>query len=92
MDARRRLFPSARSAVEPFLAMDVLREAGVLEAQGRRIMHLEVGEPDFPDGDAHTAFGPFQKLVAPVDAMPGFTVTFAGGAPDRATIDWMIVR
>lgn len=48
MDARRRLFPSARSAVEPFLAMDVLREAGVLEAQGRRIMHLEVGEPGAP--------------------------------------------
>lgn len=29
--------------------------------------------------DAHVAFGPFQKLVAPVDALPGFTVTFAAG-------------
>ena len=29
MDARRRLFPSARSAVEPFLAMDVLKEIGI---------------------------------------------------------------
>jgi aspartate/methionine/tyrosine aminotransferase len=28
--------------------MDVLREAGVLEAQGRSIMHLEVGEPGAP--------------------------------------------
>ena len=29
--------------------------------------------------DARTAFGPFQKLVAPVPALPGFTVTFAVG-------------
>jgi len=49
MDRRTaRLAASRRSAVEPFLAMDVLREAGVLEAQGRRIMHLEVGEPGAP--------------------------------------------
>ena len=44
----RRIAAAARSAVEPFLAMDVLREAGVLEAQGRTIMHLEVGEPGAP--------------------------------------------
>ena len=43
-----RLAASRRSAVEPFLAMDVLREAGALEAQGRSIMHLEVGEPGAP--------------------------------------------
>ena len=40
--------PSRRSQVEPFIAMDVLREAGRLEAQGRSIMHLEVGEPGAP--------------------------------------------
>ena len=44
----RRIDPASRSAVEPFLAMDVLREAGQLEAQGRTIMHLEVGEPGAP--------------------------------------------
>ncbi len=37
--------PSRRSRVEPFIAMDVLRDAGGLEAQGRSVMHLEVGEP-----------------------------------------------
>ena len=42
------LKPSRRSQVEPFIAMDVLREAGRLEAQGRSIMHLEVGEPGAP--------------------------------------------
>ena len=40
--------PSSRANVAPFMAMDVLREAGVLEAQGRSIMHLEVGEPGSP--------------------------------------------
>jgi len=40
--------PSRRSAVAPFLAMDVLREARRLEAGGRHIVHMELGEPGFP--------------------------------------------
>ncbi|MCK4379342.1 MAG: hypothetical protein KAW01_08375, partial [Deltaproteobacteria bacterium] len=35
-------------AMKPFLAMDVLERAQELERQGRAIIHLEVGEPDFP--------------------------------------------
>jgi aspartate/methionine/tyrosine aminotransferase len=31
-----------------FIVMDVLERAQALERQGRRIIHLEVGEPDFP--------------------------------------------
>jgi len=31
-----------------FIVMDVLERAHALEAQGRHIVHLEVGEPDFP--------------------------------------------
>lgn len=31
----------------PFIVMDVLERAEALERQGRRIVHLEVGEPDF---------------------------------------------
>ncbi|SOC23990.1 pyridoxal phosphate-dependent aminotransferase [Stappia indica] len=37
--------PSRRSEVEPFLAMDVLSRANTLEAEGRRILHMEVGQP-----------------------------------------------
>ncbi|AWZ00299.1 putative N-acetyl-LL-diaminopimelate aminotransferase [Rhodobiaceae bacterium] len=37
--------PSARSDVDPFVVMDVMREANRLEAAGRSIMHLEVGQP-----------------------------------------------
>ncbi|MBY6240870.1 aminotransferase class I/II-fold pyridoxal phosphate-dependent enzyme [Methylosinus sp. Sm6] len=40
--------PSRRSAVAPFIAMDVLREARALERQGRRIVHMELGEPGAP--------------------------------------------
>jgi aspartate/methionine/tyrosine aminotransferase len=36
---------SSRAQVAPFLAMDVLREANRLEADGRRIYHLETGQP-----------------------------------------------
>ncbi len=39
---------SRRSVVAPFMAMDVLREAAALERQGRRIIHMEVGEPAAP--------------------------------------------
>ncbi len=34
--------------ISPFLAMEVLERAGELEAKGDHIIHLEVGEPDFP--------------------------------------------
>ncbi len=34
--------------IPPFLVMEVLEKARELERQGRHIIHLEVGEPDFP--------------------------------------------
>ncbi|MCP4683706.1 MAG: pyridoxal phosphate-dependent aminotransferase [Desulfobacterales bacterium] len=34
--------------IPPFIVMDVLERAHELERQGRSIIHLEVGEPDFP--------------------------------------------
>ncbi len=40
--------PSARSDVEPFRAMDVLARANELEAAGRSILHMEVGQPGAP--------------------------------------------
>lgn len=32
----------------PFLVMEVLERAAALEGEGRSVIHLEVGEPDFP--------------------------------------------
>src|SRR5437879_2076173 len=43
--AKNLLQPSARSGVPPFMVMDVMAAAARLEAQGRRIMHMEVGQP-----------------------------------------------
>ena len=40
--------PSKRSDVAPFHAMDVLAEAARLEKQGRKIIHMEVGQPAAP--------------------------------------------
>jgi aspartate/methionine/tyrosine aminotransferase len=40
--------PSRRAAVVPFMAMDVLREARRLEREGRRVIHMELGEPGAP--------------------------------------------
>src|ERR671922_1995661 len=33
--------------IEPFEVMDVLSRAHALEAAGRRVVHMEIGEPDF---------------------------------------------
>src|SRR5262247_2700215 len=41
--------PTARRAaeIEPFEVMDVLSRAQALEREGRRVVHMEIGEPDF---------------------------------------------
>jgi aspartate/methionine/tyrosine aminotransferase len=43
--AKALLQPSARSGVPPFMVMDVMAAAARLEAQGRTIVHMEVGQP-----------------------------------------------
>ncbi len=39
---------SRAQAIEPFHVMRILAQARELEAQGRSIIHMEIGEPDFP--------------------------------------------
>lgn len=39
-------FAARAAAIEPFLAMEVLERALVLERAGARVIHLEIGEPD----------------------------------------------
>jgi len=57
-------------------AFDVLARARAIEAQGRRVLHLEIGEPDFPTPphvveagvralrEGHTKYGPPPGLPA----------------------------
>lgn len=40
--------PSSRSNVPPFIVMDVMAAAARLEAQGRHVVHMEVGQPAAP--------------------------------------------
>ncbi len=41
-------FAGRLGGIAPFKAMKVLDRANQLQAEGRKIIHLEVGEPDFP--------------------------------------------
>lgn len=40
--------PRQRKPIAPFIAMEVMSRANALEAQGRSIIHLEVGQPSLP--------------------------------------------
>jgi aspartate/methionine/tyrosine aminotransferase len=43
--ARRLITPSGRSAVPPFMVMDVMAAAARIEAAGGHVVHMEVGQP-----------------------------------------------
>jgi len=38
--------------IQPFFVMDILARARQLEQQGKTIVHMEIGEPDFPSSDS----------------------------------------
>ncbi|MGE3712127.1 MAG: aminotransferase class I/II-fold pyridoxal phosphate-dependent enzyme, partial [Hyphomicrobiaceae bacterium] len=40
--------PARRSAIAPFIVMDVISAAARREAQGRQVIHMEVGQPGTP--------------------------------------------
>ena len=42
------LRPSRRSDTPPFIVMEVMEEAARLEAAGRQVLHMEVGQPNTP--------------------------------------------
>lgn len=45
------------SHIEPFHVMELLQRARELEAAGRSIVHMEIGEPDFPTAEPIVAAG-----------------------------------
>ena len=66
---------SRRGQVDPFIVMDMMEEARSLEAAGRRIIHMEVGQPGTPAPQAA------RKAVATaLDAPLGYTVSL--GLPE----------
>ncbi|MCA0202274.1 MAG: aminotransferase class I/II-fold pyridoxal phosphate-dependent enzyme [Proteobacteria bacterium] len=65
-----------RGVVPPFIVMDVMRDATALEAAGRSIIHLEVGQPS--TGMPKKAAARVAELLAGTDPL-GYTV--AAGIP-----------
>ena len=71
---------SLRGQVDPFIVMDVMERARQAEAAGRRIIHMEVGQPSTPAPAAARA-----ALAAGLDQPLGYTVAL--GMPElRAAI------
>lgn len=66
---------SSRGQVDPFIVMDVMEEARALEATGRRIIHMEVGQPGTP-----APLAARQALQAALDQPLGYTVAL--GLPE----------
>jgi aspartate/methionine/tyrosine aminotransferase len=56
--------PERIRSIQPFLAMEVLEKAYAMEAAGTKVIHLEIGEPDFP---------------APPEAVEACRAALAGG-------------
>ena len=48
LETLTKLTPARRASIAPFIAMDVKREATLMEQAGERIIHMEVGEPCAP--------------------------------------------
>ena len=68
---------SRRSAISPFLVMDVMESARKLEAAGRDIVHMEVGQPGTPAPRAATEL--LAERMAARDPL-GYTVAL--GLPE----------
>ncbi|KRW93283.1 pyridoxal phosphate-dependent aminotransferase [Paracoccus sp. MKU1] len=66
---------SRRGQVDPFIVMDVMEAAREAEAQGRRIIHMEVGQPSTPAPE-----GARRALAAALDRPLGYTVAL--GLPE----------
>lgn len=66
---------SRRGQVDPFIVMDVMEAARKAEAQGRRIIHMEVGQPSTPAPQAAR-----RALAAALDRPLGYTVAL--GLPE----------
>jgi aspartate/methionine/tyrosine aminotransferase len=61
--------------IEPFRVMDVMSRAAALEREGRTIVHMEVGEPDFPTPE------PVRRAAAEALAGGPLPYTVALGLP-----------
>ncbi|MFL6654043.1 MAG: pyridoxal phosphate-dependent aminotransferase [Sulfurifustis sp.] len=78
--------------IEPFHVMDVLARARALEAQGRSIIHMEIGEPDFPTAEpirraGMEALAAGRTHYAPALGLESLRAAIATSYPPSAHVD-----
>ena len=90
----RLTLPLARrmGGIEPFQVMELLARAKALEAQGRDIVHMEIGEPDFatprPICEAGIrALEQGELFYTPALGLPELRVAIAGFYKSRYGVD-----
>lgn len=93
MQAARRV-----AQIQPFEVMEVMARAHALEAAGRRVVHMEIGEPDFTAPgpvveaavkalrDGTTAYTPALGIEALRDAIARFHAERLGASPPAGCI------
>lgn len=91
-------FAGRLSRIEPFHVMDILARARAMEAQGRSIVHMEIGEPDFPTADGivqagvaalqagHTHYTPALGLPELREAIAASYIPSARPDPGRVAV------
>ena len=83
---------SRMASIRPFYVMDILARAQRLQAQGRDIIHMEVGEPDFPTPPqvlqaAAAALAKDGLGYTPAAGLPELRLAIAGHYADRYGLD-----
>jgi aspartate/methionine/tyrosine aminotransferase len=78
--------------IEPFYVMKILQQARELESQGKSIIHMEIGEPDFPSPAIVVEAGRQaldNKLThyTPANGLPELRAAIANRYSDQANID-----
>ena len=87
------IFPASRLAhIAPFHVMALLTRAKALEAAGRDIVHMEIGEPDFPTPEPIVAAAQAQiasgrVFYTPALGLPELRAAIAGFYATRYAID-----
>ena len=76
------------AGIEAFQVMDLLARARELEAQGRSIVHIEIGEPDFPTPEpivaaAQRALGEGRTHYTPALGLPALRQAVAAFYKER---------
>ena len=84
MTSTRILAAQRAAQIEAFQVMDVLARAQALEAAGRRVIHMEIGEPDFTAPPAVVEAG----VRALRGGLTAYTATLGLPALREAIADW----